>query len=312
MPNFRKRLRRTKFTQIIQYLSLRYLETILSVFRLKVALQIGKIVGQLVYLIDTRHRKVAYDNIYRAIGKEFTDYKIKSIVKNVYKHIGMGIVELIFTQRFTRGNTIREYVKLEKFHIIDNILSKKNGVIVVIAHLGNWELAGLAVPNAGYPLTSVARPIENPYVDRYLNKFRSSMGQEILPKYNALKDMVSALKKNNILVILADQNVRKGGVFVDFFGIKASTTKSPALLSLKYNIPIVPVNIYREEKTLLHKVVITEPIYPQVVDGCDDKIERLTALYTSRLEQFIKEHIDQWMWLHRRWKTRPSVEKINV
>ena len=297
------KFRRLKVIQVIFYIVVRYLITILSFFQLKAALGIGRFLGMLVYILDGKHRRIAYDNFVRAMQMEYSPQGVKQVIRGVYEHIGMSVVELLFLPRLMRKEAIQRYFKLKNFDIMDKLLKGGKGVIVVIAHLGNWEVAGLAANMTGYYLNSVARPIENPYIDEYLNRYRSSTGQRIIPKYDAVYSMGEVLRDNGMLVVLADQDAKKRGIFVDFFGRKASTTRSPAILALKYNTPIVPVNIYRDSKGLSHTAVVTEPIYPENANRQDVEIERLTALYTLRLEQFIREHPKQWMWMHKRWKT---------
>jgi len=174
-------------------------------------------------------------------------------------------------------------------------------MITVIGHLGNWELVGLAVCHAGHPLHSLARPIENPWVDRYLHGFRTQTGQRIIPKYHALGEMIRVLQRNEILIIQVDQDARSHGVYVDFFGRPASTHRSPALLSLKYGTPIVVANIFREGG--LHRCVLSDPLQPDAFRGHADPVRALTQAFTAKFEECVRAHPAQWFWVHDRWKS---------
>jgi len=162
-------------------------------------------------------------------------------------------------------------------------------------------LIGLAVCAAGHPLHSLARPIENPWIDGYLTRFRTQTGQQIISKYRALGEMIRVLQKNEILIIQVDQDARSHGVYVDFFGRPASTHRSPALLSLKYGTPIVVANIYREGG--LHHCVLSDPILPEAYRTQPDPVRALTQAFTAKFEEFVRSRPDQWFWVHDRWKT---------
>ncbi|MBI4565478.1 MAG: lysophospholipid acyltransferase family protein [Planctomycetes bacterium] len=292
--------------QILSYLLIRYLIAVVDMCPYGAARRLGKLLGRLMYVLDAKHRRIAVKNIARAEGMPRRPSEIHRLVRRVYEHLGISAVETLLIPRLMARDRLSRYVKLENFQIFDKALAEGRGVIVVCAHLGNWELAALATSLAGYPLVSVARPIENPFLDAYVNRLRSSTGQRIVPKYNAVRTMAASLKRNSILAILADQNARKDGVFVPFFGRPASTVRSAALLALKYGAPIIPVNFYRHGR-MEHRVVATPPLDVPRDPGItrEEAVRRITAAFTARLEAFIREHPEQWMWLHARWKTKP-------
>lgn len=304
-------LYRNKPAQIVQYAFVAFLKWLLNLVRTDTAIIAGKFIGDILYLLDYRHRKVALDNLRRAMGHEVSEQRLRAIARGVYEHIGISVAEMMTSQKIIRERGIERVVRLWNRESVDEALAKGKGAVVALAHLGNWELAAQAVVLLGYRLTSVARPVENPYLDRILNGFRRSRGQVILFKKNALRHMARALKENSLVAILCDQDAKKHGIFVDFFGRKSSTVRSPAVIAIKYNVPIFLVNVYRDErKQCFHHIEISDPILPEDVAGAEDPVARLTAIYTARIEGFIRRHPEQWLWLHRRWKTRPEdVEK---
>lgn len=301
------RLRRFLPAQVAMYLMLRYIIAALDVFTYDFARRVGKLIGRIMYVLDAKHRKIAVKNIERAEGMPKKPREVHRLVRRVYEHFAVGAIETLLIPRMTTRGDLDRFVKLENFHLVDEALAKGRGVIVVLAHMGNWEVSGLAVSLKGYDLSSIARPIENPFMDAYVNRLRKSTGQEIIPKHRAVRSMAETLKANKILAILADQNARKNGIFVPFFGRPASTVRSPALMALKYGAPILAVKTFRSGRNEYRVVMTPEIPIPKGTDR-EKIIEKITADVTARLEEFIREHPDQWMWLHARWKTKPENE----
>ena len=304
-PTFR--LRRFLPAQFAMYLLLRYVIAALDVFTYAFARRVGKLIGRFMYVVDAKHRRIAVKNIERAEGMPKKPKEIHRLVRRVYEHFAVGAIETLLIPRMVSRGDLFRFVKLENFHLLDEALAKGRGAIVVLAHMGNWEVGGLAVSLKGYDLSSIARPIENPFLDAYVNRLRSSTGQEIIPKHRAVRSMADSLKSNKILAILADQNARKNGIFVPFFGRPASTVRSPALMALKYGAPILAVKTFRSGRSEYRCVMTPEIPIPQGMDR-EKAIEKITTDVTARLEGFIREHPEQWMWLHARWKTKPANE----
>jgi KDO2-lipid IV(A) lauroyltransferase len=294
------RWRRTAPIQILLYVLLRVVVAVIDMFPFEMAPRIGRVLGKIVRLIDRKHVRIAVKNLERSRGICPSD-EIPSFVDRVYEHIGLGFVEMLMIPRMMVRHQVERYAKFDRFHIVNEVLAQGKGMIVVIGHLGNWELIGLAVTLSGIPLHSLARPIENPWVDRWLNKFRTQTGQEIISKYHALGNMVRVIQKNEVLIIQIDQDARHAGVYVNFFGRPASTHRSPAVLALKYGTPIVVADIYREGGS--HHCVLSDPIDPAAFKSAADPVKALTQAYSDRFEECVRRHPDQWFWVHDRWKT---------
>ena len=290
--------RRTPPVQLLLYAVLRAVLMVAGMFPPSAALRGGRWLGRLLGLVDRTHRRVAVKNLERSRGICPPD-EIPEFVDRVYANIGRTFVEMMMIPKLV--DRLDTLVRLERFHVVDDVRRLGKGMITVIGHLGNWELIGLAVCAAGHPLHSLARPIENPWVERVLTRFRTQTGQRIISKYRALGDMVRVIKDNEILIVQVDQDARKHGIYVDFFGRPASTHRSPAILSLKYGTPIVVANIYREDG--VHYCVLSDPILPDAFRSRPDPVRALTQAYTDKVEECVRAHPDQWFWLHDRWKT---------
>jgi KDO2-lipid IV(A) lauroyltransferase len=292
------KLRRFPPVQLLLYGLLRAVLMIVGMFPYSMAPRVGRFLGRIVQLLDRRHFRVAVKNLEKSLGVCPPD-AIPEFVDRVYRNLGMLAVEMMMIPKLI--DRIGDIVRLERFHVVEEVRRRGRGVITVIGHLGNWELIGLAACAAGHPVHSLARPIENPRLDRYLTAFRTQTGQRIIPKRHAVGEMIRVLQKNEILIVQVDQDARSHGVYTDFFGRPASTHRSPALLSLKYGTPIVVADIYREGGT--HYCVLSDPILPEAFRGAPDPVRALTQAYTEKFEDCVRRHPDQWFWVHDRWKT---------
>ncbi len=303
------RLRRFPPVQLFLYLVLRTVFMVVGMFPFSMAPLVGRRLGRILRALDLRHTRVAAKNLEKSRGVCPTD-TIPEFIDRIYGHIGLSFVEMLMVPGLMERGRIEEFTRLERFHVADQVRRKGKGMIVVIGHLGNWELLGLAVCKAGYPLHSLARPIENPWIDRFLTRFRTQTGQKIIPKHHAIGEMVRVLRRNEVLIIQVDQNARSAGVMTVFFGRPASTHRSPALLALKYGTPIVVANIYRENG--LHHCVLSDPIDPDPFRRQADPVQALTQAYTSKFEDCVRAHPEQWFWVHDRWKAAEKAEAASA
>jgi KDO2-lipid IV(A) lauroyltransferase len=305
--------RRAKFriyevpvVQFLLYLVLRLTVMVTDMFPYRMAPAIGKLIGGFIRLVDRKHVRIAAKNLENSVGV-CPPHRIPRFIRKVYEHVGLGFVEMLMTPRLLKRREIPRYVKLVRYDIFDQVRKDGRGVIAVIAHLGNWEIGGVASTLAGYPLESLARPLGNPWIDRYLQEFRTQSGQRIIHRDRALGEMIRVLHRGGILVVQVDQDARQAGVYVNFFGRPASTHRAPATLSLKYNAPLVIVNTYREGQ--VNYAILSEPLYPDAFRREPDPVRALTQAYCDRLEGYIRQHPEQWFWMHDRWKTAERVAR---
>ena len=291
--------------QLVVYVFVRAVIAVAHMFTYRYLHRIGRLAGKVGYVLDVKHRRIAEKNVFRAEGMPKEPAAVARFVRRVYEHMGLLSVETLMLPRLMACHDVERYVKLEGGEKIEALLKEGKGVILVVAHLGNWELAGQVCALAGMPIHIIARPVENPLFNDYLTRTRTKTGAKLIIKYGAFAEAGRLLKTNQVVAVLADQDARKGGVFVPFFGRPASTVRSPALLALKFGAPIVLGRTYRVGRNR-HLVRIEETIRPGRYETIDQGVAELTAAFTSRLEAFIREQPEQWMWLHARWKTKPA------
>src|ERR1019366_696090 len=171
-------------------------------------------------------------------------------------------------------------------------------VLCVTGHFGNWELAGYSIGLFGFHAHAIARPLDNPYLDRYLRTFRERTGQKLLAKHGDFANMEKLLRDGGILATLGDQDAGPRGLFVDFFGRPASTHKAIALLALEHKVPMLVCGMPRIAGK--HHLWAVDVIYPEDYEPHADPVRAITQRFTTDLETMIREAPEQYSWLHRR------------
>ena len=232
------------------------------------------------------------------------------IIKDSFKNLAVSALQTIWVTHNTRE---RIYQLIEEepegLEILKKCLEKKKGIFFLTAHYGNWEIMGLNHGLLGIcPLSSIARKLDNPYLNSLAEKLRTSTGNKIFYRDDSLIKIVRELKNNNSVAVMMDQNIAKGGIFVDFFGVKASTTRTVAQLSYKMGTPVLPLFSYPSKKGT-YKIKYGPELE---FEKSKDK-DKVVLEWTQEMETFIESVICKnpipWMCGHRRWKTRPPEEK---
>jgi KDO2-lipid IV(A) lauroyltransferase len=179
-------------------------------------------------------------------------------------------------------------------------------ILVVTGHFGNWELMCYVFGLIGLRTHAIARPIDNPYLERFVRRFRERTGQKILAKKGDFDRMQELLAKGAILGIVGDQDAGPRGLFVDFFGRPASTHKAIALMALEFRAPLVVLGTPRVAEPASYHILVEDWIEPSEYDGRPDAVSAITQRFTSALERLVRRFPEQYFWLHRRWKHQPQ------
>ena len=268
--------------------------------------------ARVLYIVDKRHRKIGIENLKNAFGDRYTEAERDQIVRGVYLHFSMMLMEILHIPRKLHPTTWRDRITLVGHERVLDRLLKGGPLIMLTGHFGNWEMAGYLFGVFGFPPNSVARTLDNPYLDRYLKSFREKTGQRMIAKKGGYDDMLEVLRTGGVLSFLADQDAGERGLFVDFFGRPASTHKAIALMAIEHQAPVVVGYARRIGPGFRYEVGCTELFEPEEWTGTPDDARILTQRYTSALEAIIRETPEQYLWLHRRWKHQPKVRKPRV
>jgi len=292
----------------VEYIAFRVVSGVAALLPEFAAWHFGRLLGRLICAASGRRREVTRANLAAAFPEKTPD-DIRRLVRKVYEHLGLfGVESLRVPRMLSEG--IEKYVRMPYLGAVRDFLEEGRPMIVVTAHIGNWELAGHACSAMIVPLNAVARPLDNPILEKYLAEFRKLSGQRIIGKRGAVREIVRALKSGESVAILMDQDAGRHGVFVDFFGRPASTWPTAAALALKLGCPIVFGFLWRLPKSFRYQLIVDSVFQPEPTGDRHADVLRLTQEITSRIEARIRECPEQWFWVHRRWKTRPPGENV--
>lgn len=299
---------RSRFVDLVQYAALRTVAMGLHALPVEVCLEGAGALGDLMYRFDKKHRDRAMENLAHSFP-ELSEQERSDIARRSMHHFFQLAVEVLFTTRLVRVDTWTRVATLHNFgKTLELLMDRHRGLIMLTGHYGNWEVLGYMLATLGFETTSVARPLDNPYINEWVLGVREKKGQKILAKTGALTEIPDVLEKGGIVGFIADQNAGSKGMFVDFFGRKASTYKSIGLLALRYNVPVV-IGYARRRPGKFHFDVGTQDvILPEDWQHADDPLRYITQRYTKAIEDFVREEPGQYLWVHRRWKTRPKEE----
>lgn len=291
------------------YLAVRGVVVFAQSLSMAQAYALARFLGWVMYSVDKRHRLVGLENLRMAYGDQMTETERDQMTRGVYRHFCMMLMEIFHTPKRINLENYRRYITLAGHEpVLDRLLSQKP-IIMLSGHYGNWEMAGYVFGLFGFPTYSVARTLDNPYLERYLLSFRERTGQKMIPKAGGYDQIVEVLESNKPLSMLADQDAGQRGLFVDFFGRPASTHKAIALLAIEHNAPVVVGVARRTGPGFRYELRCAQIIDPGEFTGGADDARLLTQRYTSALEELIRQDPSQYLWLHRRWKHQPQPRK---
>lgn len=299
------------FVDWTQYAAARTVAMLLGLFPVNANLRTARGIGSLLYKIDPKHRRRAIDNL-RASFPEKSQADIGAIAESSMQHFIELVMDVLFTPRLIHVETWHQYVHLNGLSESLKLLLKGRGAIMLTGHYGNWEVLGYTLATLGFETYSVARPIDNPYIDEWVLGVREKKGQIILSKRGVTTTAQEVLEKRGVIGFIADQNAGPKGMFVPFFGRLASTYKSIGLLAIQYRVPVVIGYARRRDDRFEFDIGVQDVIYPEdwekVRDAGGDELRYITERYTKGIEDFVRADPTQYLWIHRRWKTRPKGE----
>ncbi len=270
---------------------------------------LGKNLGRLLYRISGKRRKIARINLDIAFG----DKKSKSEKERLYKRCliqhSVSLLQFLWVSHDPERRT-RQLIEGEPegLDVVQECIGRGKGVLFLTAHYGNWEIMGIHHGFRGIGnLVSIARKLDNQHLERFVLKLRTVSGNRILYRDENPIKLVRALKNNECLAVMMDQNAGDWGTFVDFFGKPASTARALPLLSYKHGTPILPMFCFPLDNGK-YRIVYGPELRLKKTGNKEEDILAWTASCLQHLEWVIRQQPEPWMWVHRRWKSRPEGE----
>lgn len=265
---------------------------------------IGITLGHLVYVLHGRLRRVGMRNLDMAFPDRSRADKRK-ILRGVFTSLGRQLAEICLFPRYTAEN-VSDVVIYDGFENFQNASDAGKGVLFLTGHLGGWELSAFAHSLYGHPLRFVMRPLDNPYLDRMVREYRTMHGNIPILKDDPVRELLRAMKEGATVGILMDTNMMPPqGIFVNFFGIPAGTASGLARIALRTDAAVVPGFTLWDPVLRKYRLRFDPPVKLVRTGDNNADIVTNTQVFTNVIEGFVRKYPDQWLWVHRRWKTRP-------
>lgn len=266
-------------------------------------------IGSLLCRWSGKRRQRAHKNV-RESFPEMSETDIECIVEQSYQHMmQLFMVDAVAAPKLMTQDGWPKYVRVGKMGTVIDQIVRGEPAILCSGHIGNWELLGSFLAVLGYPLYALARPLDNPLLDRWLVEMREARGMRIISKWGAMPFVQQQLRRNGLIAFVADQNAGDQGLFVPFFGRMASTYKSIGLLAMRHRVPVLVGQAIRVGRRFEYDVNVVDMIQPREWKRHDDPLFYLTARVNRAIEQMVRATPEQYLWVHRRWKSRPRWER---
>jgi len=294
----------------IGYMAYKVLTSLFFCLPRPLCLAAGRLFGQLAFYLDRTHRAIVLTNLETAFGQERSKEERTAIARRFFQHFGRLLADILKISHFSRDKVLR-LVTTEGRLNLEEALAQSKGVLVFTAHFGNWELAAVPLSEIG-PLRAVVRALDNPLLEKDLARLRMRLGCSIIYKFGAVRPILRALGRDEIVAILIDQNVlRSQAVFIDFFGRRAATTPSLAAFHIKTGAPLVPIFVY-PSRGGRYVLKILESFQVASSGRPEEDVLKITQICTKIIEREIRQRPELWFWIHNRWKTRPVDEETTA
>ncbi|MEK6323079.1 MAG: lysophospholipid acyltransferase family protein [Acidobacteriota bacterium] len=299
--------KRNTLRNLIEFIPAWLLLKLLAVLPREGAIVVGKLIARTAYYLHSRLRRVGYRNLALALP-ELNPGERRAIVRGVFENLGRLLGEFSQFPKIT-GQNIAKLVEYDGFENYKQASERGRGVLMLTGHIGAWELCAFAQGIYGHPLSFLVRPLDNPLLDRMISDYRELSGNHTINKNRAVKPVLEILRRGQDVGLLVDANTLPDqGVFCDFFGIPACSTTGLAVFALRADAPVVPGFLIWDGQLRKHRLRF-EPEIPLIRTGdFKEEVVLNTARFTKVIEDYARRYPDQWLWIHKRWHTRPEGE----
>jgi KDO2-lipid IV(A) lauroyltransferase len=291
----------------LEYATARALLAAFGALPQHVSLRVGSTMAGGAYYFSGRLRRTGERNL-RLAFPELSPAERQRLLRGSFKNLGR-LLGMFSQFANSKPETLKHIIDCEGLEHLDAAQRSGRGVILFTGHVGAWELTSFALSLFNHPLSFLVRPIDNPKIEALIDGARTRLGNRTIDKTSAAREMLQILQGGGTLGILVDLNtLDREGIFVDFFGVPASTTFMLAKLALRTGADVLPVFAPWDKERERFLLKIGAPLVVDRTGDEEEDVRRLTQSFTSVVENYVRRYPDQWLWIHRRWKTRPPGE----
>jgi len=312
MAEQRERKRHKRKKTIVEhwliYVLLRIFLFFVCLFPVEKVLKFARFLGRGMWKHYKRGRERALENLHASFPEKDEKW-IEATGIRCFENLVMLAVDIIFLPRLVHKENWQQYSRYINVERVKWMMRGKEPLLLVTPHYGNFEIIGYLMGEFDFDIYSIARPFDNKFLNKYLYDVRQRKGQKIIDKKGASERMEQIVKQGSTLCFVADQDAGKKGVFIDFFGRKASSYKSIGLMAIQYNLPIGVGVSRRVGDKFFFEIEVAKLIMPDEWKDKEDPLLWVTQEYTNAFENLIRKDPTQYWWIHRRWKTRPKSER---
>jgi len=272
----------------------------------RTAMTVGRSIGKFAYLLASDLRRTGAINL-RLAFPEKTDEERADLLRECFDSLGrqLGLFSQLSSRPLEQLQSLIEPHGLE--HLETAKTQMNGGLILFTAHLGAWELTSFGPSLFGHPFSFLVRRIDNPKIEQLVDRTRMRFGNETIDKLSAARSMLKLLRSNGVLGLLPDLNALDAeAIFVDFFGVPAATNFIMAKLALRMKSPIIPIFAPWSEEKGKYLMIVGPPVSFEPTGNEDEDVRGLTRELSQHIENQIRQYPGQWLWIHKRWKTRPK------
>jgi len=270
----------------------------------RIALALLRALGRLGFTLASGPRRRTIEHLSMVYGNEKSPAEIRRLARRVFIHFASAAADLLRLPLLIRQD-LNRLVSASGTEHLDRAFATGKGVLMITCHFGNWEILGAWLARNGYRMSVVGTSLFDPRLDRILVETRNRAGYTNITRGKGTREIIRTLKKGEAVGMLIDQDTKADGVFVDFFGHPTYTPAGPAVLARRLNLPIIPIFVYLKDD-FTYQVECMEPLKLAKTDNEADDIRVNTQKCSDAYEAMIRRFPEQWVWMHKRWKTRPE------
>lgn len=285
-----------------QYKALKGMSWLICQLPYSAVLKLGTALGPIYGLVAGKQKKRGIQNA--CIGLGISEVEASHLMDELFKNLTRSALEIMYMPNLNH-EFISKHIEIRGKEYLEETLGQGKGVVVLTAHVGNWEWMAAALADNGYPTTTIVKKQPNAQFTRLLNEYREAAGIEVFARGgNELIRAARALKKKKLLGFLADQDGYVDGLPVPFLGQESSAVVGPATFAEKFGSPVLPIFMSRGDQLDHHIVHVLPPLYYKDTGNLEVDMYRLTEECCQVTEAFIKEHPEEWLWFQHRWNTK--------